>query len=89
LQQLGAAASIARASTASLGRFQPRLPQEKPSANVAKDLVAKKKKPNHTLYTAATERSAQLAIADSLLNKRPILDIEKAVNCQINMEQTE
>ncbi|KAF4520594.1 hypothetical protein B566_EDAN006005 [Ephemera danica] len=89
--QLGMAANIARASTASLGRFQPRLPQEKASssAEIAKELVAKKKKPNHILMNAAAERTAQLAIADGLLNKRPILDIEKAVNCQINAEQNE
>jgi regulator of ribosome biosynthesis len=79
--QLITAATIARVSTASLGKFQPKLPKEKPiKQNV---LTAKRKRANHALVTPSVEQSSQLKIIEGILSKKPKIDMEKAFNVHI------
>lgn len=77
--------SVARVSTASLGRHQTRLPKEKPASTLAH----KAPRRDHSKMTAAAEKTSQLAILKSVLGKKPALNLEKAVNREINNEQSE
>ena len=86
--QLGEAVSVARASTASLGKFQGSLLKEKRAKNIGALLPSnRKRKPAPP--TAVEERKSNLNILDNILNKKPKLDIEKAVNRALNAEQQE
>ena len=84
--QLGAAVSVTRASTASLGKFQGSLPKEKRAKNIGALLPSNRKR-RPAPPTAVEERKSNLDILDNILNKRPKLDIEKAVNRALNTEQ--
>uniref|UniRef100_A0A1B6K3G3 Ribosome biogenesis regulatory protein n=1 Tax=Homalodisca liturata TaxID=320908 RepID=A0A1B6K3G3_9HEMI len=86
--QLRTAANVARVSTASIGKFQPRLPREKSSVSADRALpgVRKRKLPH---MRPTEEKKSNMNIIDSILNKRPKLDVEKAVNKQIFREQQE
>lgn len=75
------AATIARVSTASLGKFQPKLPKEKPIKQNA--ITNKRKRANHALVTPSVEQSTQLKIIDGILSKKPKIDMEKAFNVHI------
>lgn len=87
-KQLGEAVSVARASTASLGKFQGSLLKEKRAKNIGALLPSnRKRKPAPP--TAVEERKSNLNILDNILNKKPKLDIEKAVNRALNAEQQE
>ncbi|KAJ8875013.1 hypothetical protein PR048_022903 [Dryococelus australis] len=85
---LGKALTIARVSTASLGKFQDKLPKEKMAKNIGTMLPTEKKK-KQPYTNPEQERKANLGILDGILNKRPQLDIEKAVNREIYKEQQE
>ncbi|XP_063241991.1 ribosome biogenesis regulatory protein homolog [Bacillus rossius redtenbacheri] len=86
--QLGKQLTVARVSTASLGKFQDKLPKEKVAKNVGALLpTTKKRKLPHS--NPVEERKANLGILDGILNKKPKLDIEKAVNREIYKEQQE
>jgi len=86
--QMGQAVSVARASTASLGKFQGSLPKEKRAKNVGA-LLPNNRKRRSAPPTAVQERKSNMDILDSILNKKPKLDIEKAVNRALNTEQQE
>ncbi|XP_059580016.1 ribosome biogenesis regulatory protein homolog [Alligator mississippiensis] len=88
-QELGRAACLARASTASLGRFQPRLPRESPlplprSAGSGK----KKRRFAPLLGDLAAERGRQLELVRTLA-KPPPLDVARATNKQLRQEDAE
>lgn len=89
--QLLMANTVAKASTASLGKFQPKLPKEKEvrSKGVAEITpgVGKKRKAKHLDIKAEKERN--MSTITALLNKRPAIDIEKAVNKQMYEDQVE
>jgi len=87
-EQLKTAASVARVSTASIGKFQPRLPKEKPNAAPDRALPGIKKRKPPPLRPDE-EKKASMNIINGILNKRPKLDVEKAVNKQMFQEQQE
>ena len=87
-KQMGQAVSVARASTASLGKFQESLPKKKRAKNVGALLPSNRKR-RPAPPTAVEERKSNLDILDRILNKKPELDIEKAVNRALNAEQQE
>ncbi|KAL1116121.1 hypothetical protein AAG570_005616 [Ranatra chinensis] len=84
--QLNSAANIANISTASVGKFQPRLSKEK-TLNKSSILPTEKRK--HATMSKEEEHSHLVNLANTVLNKRPKLDMEKAVNREINSQQIE
>ncbi|XP_008306007.1 ribosome biogenesis regulatory protein homolog [Cynoglossus semilaevis] len=81
---LGRAVTVAKTSTASMGRFQDRLPKEKPAKN-----MGKKRKFEPLIGDFSNERQKQLELLKVLGNKTPKLDITKAVNKQMREEDRE
>ncbi|XP_068604148.1 ribosome biogenesis regulatory protein homolog [Brachionichthys hirsutus] len=81
---LGRAATVARTATASMGRFQDRLPKEKPPKN-----AGKKRKFGPLIGDFPTERQKQLELLKVMGGKKPKLDITKAVNKQMRAEDRE
>lgn len=79
-KQLLAATTIARSSTASVGKFQEKLSNEKEARGV-KDLIPGKKRKREAM-NPAKERDANLEMISSILKKRPKIDAEKAVSVQ-------
>lgn len=81
-KQLLTAVTIAKASTASVGKFQDKLPKEKEARGLGvKELIPglKRKKPE---MDPAKEREGNLEIVTKILNKRPKIDEEKAISVQ-------
>lgn len=87
--QLQAAVTVAKASTASLGKFQSKLPKEKEAKAVADITPGATRKRKMPPVPGDVEKRENLAIVESVLNKKPKLNIEKAVARHINTEQTE
>lgn len=75
--------TVAKASTASLGKFQDKLPKEKEARGVAAITPGASRKRKMPPVSGDVEKKENLNIVDSILNKRPKLDIEKAVAKQI------
>uniref|UniRef100_A0A8B9U011 Hydroxyacid-oxoacid transhydrogenase, mitochondrial n=1 Tax=Anas zonorhyncha TaxID=75864 RepID=A0A8B9U011_9AVES len=87
-QELGLAARVARVSTASLGRFQPRLPKE-PVELPPRGRCSKKRRFEPVLGDLAAERGRQLELLKAMNSKKPALDITRAVNKQLREEDAE
>ncbi|XP_013199610.1 ribosome biogenesis regulatory protein homolog [Amyelois transitella] len=87
--QLSTAASVAKASTASLGKFQDKLPKEKEARGkgVHELIPGKERKRKAPIPTPHAEKQQNLNLLDSILNKRPKIDMEKAVAKHIHGEQ--
>ncbi|KAL0892797.1 hypothetical protein ABMA27_014495 [Loxostege sticticalis] len=87
--QLATAATVAKASTASLGKFQDKLPKEKDARGkgIHELIPGKERKRKAPIPTPQAERENNLSMIDKILNKRPKIDIEKAVSKHINDEQ--
>lgn len=87
--QLATAATVARASTASLGKFQDKLPKEKEARGkgVHELIPGKERKRKAPIPTPKAEREHNLNLLDSILNKRPKIDMDKAVAKHIHNEQ--
>lgn len=87
--QLATAATVAKASTASLGKFQDKLPKEKEARGkgVHELIPGKERKRRAPIPTPQAERESNLNLLDSILNKRPKIDMEKAVAKHIHNEQ--
>ncbi|XP_076617010.1 ribosome biogenesis regulatory protein homolog [Chaetodon auriga] len=81
---LSRAVSVARTSTASMGRFQDRLPKEKPPKN-----TGKKRKFEPLIGNFSNEKQKQLELLKIMDSKKPKLDITKAVNKQMREEDRE
>ncbi|XP_063779900.1 ribosome biogenesis regulatory protein homolog [Pseudophryne corroboree] len=81
---LGKAMHVAKRSTASMGRFQDKLPKEKEPRN-----AGKRRKFQPLLGDFKAERSRQLEILQVLGSKKPALDVTKAVNKQMREEDAE
>ncbi|XP_054621127.1 ribosome biogenesis regulatory protein homolog [Dunckerocampus dactyliophorus] len=81
---LAKAASVAMTSTASVGRFQDRLPKEKPVKN-----TGKKRKFDPLIGDFSNEREKQLELLKVMEGKRPKLDLTKAVNKQMREDDQE
>ncbi|XP_072234719.1 ribosome biogenesis regulatory protein homolog [Leuresthes tenuis] len=82
--ELTKAVSVAKTSTASVGRFQDRLPKEKPPKN-----TGKKRKFEPLIGDFANERQKQLELLKNINSKKPKLDITKAVNTQMREDDRE
>ncbi|KAM7369933.1 hypothetical protein PAMP_011221 [Pampus punctatissimus] len=81
---LARAVNVARSSTASVGRFQDRLPKEKPPRN-----MGKKRKFEPLIGDFSGEKQKQLELLKTMGNKKPKMDITKAVNKQMREEDRE
>jgi len=77
--ELHQAAVVAKVATASLGKFQKKLPDEKPLKN-----SGKKRKFESVNQDHGAEKSKNLDVLDKILNKKPLLDVEKAVNRHVS-----
>lgn len=82
--ELARAVDVAKFSTASAGRFQERLPKEKPARN-----TGKKRKFEPLIGDFSNERQKQLELLRIMDSKKPKLDITKAVNKQMREEDRE
>ncbi|KAM8881258.1 ribosome biogenesis regulatory protein homolog [Synchiropus picturatus] len=82
--ELVRAASVARTSTASAGRFQEGLPKEKPVKN-----QGKKRKFQPLIGDFSAEKQKQLDLLTLMGSKKPKLDITKAVNKQMREDDRE
>ncbi|KAG9478866.1 hypothetical protein GDO78_012497 [Eleutherodactylus coqui] len=82
--QLGKAMQVAKRSTASVGRFQDKLPKEKDPKN-----MGKKRKFQPLVGDFKAEKSKQLEILKILDSKKPKMDITRAVNRQMREEDAE
>jgi len=81
-KQLLTAVTIAKASTASVGKFQDKLPKEKEARGIGvKELIPGIKRKRPTLDTKK-EREENLEMVTKILNKRPKIDVEKAISVQ-------
>lgn len=83
-KDLQAAVTVAKASTASLGKFQDKLPKEKEAKGVSAITPGASRKRKMPPVSGEVERNENLSIVDSILNKRPKLDVEKAISKQIS-----
>uniref|UniRef100_G3NEY2 Ribosome biogenesis regulatory protein n=1 Tax=Gasterosteus aculeatus aculeatus TaxID=481459 RepID=G3NEY2_GASAC len=83
-EDLAVAVSVARTSTASMGRFQDRLPREKPPRN-----TGKKRKFEPNIGDFSGEKKKQLEMLRLMGSKAPKLDINRAVAKQIREENRE
>jgi regulator of ribosome biosynthesis len=81
-KDLHVATTIAKASTASVGKFQASLPHEKEARGIGiRELIpgaTKRKRPLNNKM----EKSEQLETVQKILNKKPKIDVEKAVQIQ-------
>ncbi|XP_061522775.1 ribosome biogenesis regulatory protein homolog [Phycodurus eques] len=78
------AASVARTSTASVGKFQEGLPKEKPTRG-----TGMKRKFQPVVGDFSTEKNKQLELLKAMESKRPKLNVTKAVNKQMREEDRE
>uniref|UniRef100_A0A1B6D477 Ribosome biogenesis regulatory protein n=1 Tax=Clastoptera arizonana TaxID=38151 RepID=A0A1B6D477_9HEMI len=85
-EQLKTATVVAKVSTASIGKFQPRLAKEKDTNLQQTKLLPGNKKRKHIQLRSDQEKANNMSILDSIINKRPKLDIEKAVNQKVFSE---
>ncbi|KAF7213912.1 ribosome biogenesis regulatory protein homolog [Nothobranchius furzeri] len=82
--ELAKAVSVAKVSTASVGRFQDDLPKEKPPKN-----SGKRRKFDPLIGDFSSEKQKQLDLLKTMGSKKPRLDITKAVNQQMREEDKE
>ncbi|XP_040289079.1 ribosome biogenesis regulatory protein homolog [Bufo bufo] len=82
--ELGKAMHVAKRSTASVGRFQDKLPKEKEPRN-----MGKKRKFQPLVGDFKAEKSKQLEILKVMDSKKPKMDVNKAVNKQMREEDAE
>ncbi|XP_059485271.1 ribosome biogenesis regulatory protein homolog [Neocloeon triangulifer] len=81
---LTTATDVARVSTASLGKFQPKLPKEKAIKQNA--IVQKRAKRDHSKISSNDEKTSQLKIIEGILGKKPKLDLEKALGRHVEQQ---
>lgn len=75
---------MAKNATASLGKFQQKLPKEKPLKN-----TGKKRQFEPVNQNSDVERAKNMDVLEKIMNKKPKLNIQKAVNQEIHRSQTE
>lgn len=81
-KQLIAASNIAKASTASVGVFQEALPNDKQARGIGiRELVPGEKRKKKA-STIAGEKRRNMEIVTKVLNKKPKLDIDRAISLQ-------
>lgn len=82
--ELAKAVSVAKTSTASVGKFQDKLPKEKPQRN-----TGKRRQFQPLIGDFAGEKQKHLEMLKVMESKRPRVDITKAVNKQMREEDSE
>lgn len=85
--KLQAAVTVAKASTASLGKFQEKLPKEKEARGVAAVTPGASRKRKLPPVSSTEEKNQNLSIADSVLNKKPKISVEKVVTRQVQKKK--
>ncbi|XP_053664322.1 ribosome biogenesis regulatory protein homolog [Anopheles marshallii] len=81
-KQLITASNIVKASTASVGVFQESLPNEKQARGIGvKELMPGEKRRKKT-SSIAGEKRRNMEIATKVLNKKPKIDIDRAISLQ-------
>lgn len=87
--QLLTAVTVAKSSTASVGKFQSKLPEEKEARGIGvKELIpGAKRKASH--IAEQPEKQINMDLVKSVLNKKPKIDIEKAISIQKQEERFE
>lgn len=87
---MSTAAVVAKASTASLGKFQDKLPKEKEARGkgIHELIPGKERKRKAPVPTPQAEKENNLNLLDSILNKRPKIDMDKAVAKHIQDERS-
>ncbi|CAG9863544.1 unnamed protein product [Phyllotreta striolata] len=88
-KDLQVAVTVAKSSTASLGKFQKELPKEKEAKGVADITPGASRKRKMPPVSGDVEKTENLAIVDSVLNKRPKLSIDAVVDKRVNIEQVQ
>ncbi|EDL14278.1 ribosome biogenesis regulatory protein homolog [Mus musculus] len=83
-EELGRAMQVAKVSTASVGRFQERLPKEKAPRG-----SGKKRKFQPLFGDFAAEKKNQLELLRVMNSKKPRLDVTRATNKQMREEDQE
>lgn len=80
--QLLTAVTVAKSSTASVGKFQDKLPKEKVARGLGvKELIpGSKRKASH--IGEEPENVQNLALIQSVLNKKPKIDVDRAISVQ-------
>ncbi|GAB6032640.1 Rhodanese- sulfurtransferase [Chamberlinius hualienensis] len=79
--EVSRALTLAKSSTASIGKFTENLPTEKPPKN-----SGRKRKFEPLFADAKAEKQKNLAILKNIRAKKPKLDVEKAVNTEMLQE---
>ncbi|XP_067888027.1 ribosome biogenesis regulatory protein homolog [Heterodontus francisci] len=82
--ELSKAIHVAKTSTASVGKFQDKLPKEKEQRN-----VGKKRKFQPLIGDFSAEKQKQLELLKIMSSKKPKLDLTKAVNRQLREDDQE
>ncbi|XP_006812886.1 ribosome biogenesis regulatory protein homolog [Saccoglossus kowalevskii] len=82
--QLNKAAHIAKHSTASIGKFESKLPKEKEPKN-----LGNKRKFESNVGNMKAEKAREMNIFDQIIRKKPKIDLNKAANQLIHSEETE
>ncbi|XP_030071020.1 ribosome biogenesis regulatory protein homolog [Microcaecilia unicolor] len=82
--ELGKELQVTRRSTASVGRFQARLPREKEPRG-----LGKKRRFQPLLGDMAAEKARQLELLGALSRKEPRLDVTRAANKQLREDEQE
>uniref|UniRef100_A0A182JHH6 Ribosome biogenesis regulatory protein n=1 Tax=Anopheles atroparvus TaxID=41427 RepID=A0A182JHH6_ANOAO len=81
-KQLVTASNIAKASTASVGVFQESLPNEKKARGIGvKELMPGEKRKKKSVSLAA-EKRRNIEIVTKVLNKKPKIDMDRAISLQ-------
>ncbi|XP_001379079.1 ribosome biogenesis regulatory protein homolog [Monodelphis domestica] len=83
-EELGRAMQVAKVSTASVGRFQERLPKEKPPRG-----PGKKRQFQPNIGDFAAEKKGQLELIRVMNSKKPQMDVTRATNKQMREEDRE
>ncbi|XP_055608465.1 ribosome biogenesis regulatory protein homolog [Uranotaenia lowii] len=81
-KELVTAANIAKASTASVGVFQEKLSNEKVARGIGVRELIPGSKRKRTPLTLPGEKKRNLDIVSKVLNKKPKIDVEKAISLQ-------
>lgn len=81
-KELSTAVSIAKNSTASVGKFQDKLPKEKAARGLGVHELLPGARKRKRLPDAAGEKTKNLDLVESILKKRPKIDVDKAITLQ-------
>jgi len=80
--ELHKAMHVAKGATASLGKFQEKLPKEKPLKK-----TGKKRTFDPMVQAPGTEKSMNLDVLNRIINKKPKLNLESAVSRKVQQEE--